>query len=104
MERDSEGLGRKECWGHWCGKLCNKLVHAFSLNDFLHNQGSSALQIVPALQPRVKRLYNYVRGKTWLSPPFASDKMDELTKGKAHSENCELIITSIAVALNSNRN
>ena len=33
-------------------------------------QGSSALQIVPALQPRVKKLYNYVRGKTWLAVPF----------------------------------
>ena len=49
-------------------------------------------------------MYNYVRAKTWLSPPFASDKMDELTKGKAHSENCELIITSIVAALNSNKN
>ncbi|KAL4250051.1 FAD-binding Monooxygenase Superfamily protein [Abortiporus biennis] len=37
--------------------------------------GSSGMQLVPALQPRVRKLVNYVRGKTWLSPPFASDKM-----------------------------
>ncbi|TBU26572.1 FAD/NAD(P)-binding domain-containing protein [Dichomitus squalens] len=35
--------------------------------------GSSALQLVPALQPRVARLVNYVRGKTWLSVPFGSN-------------------------------
>ncbi|KAK7686490.1 hypothetical protein QCA50_010087 [Cerrena zonata] len=49
--------------------------------------GSSGIQIVPALQSRVKHLYNYVRGKTWLSPPFASDKMSELLKGDPGSEN-----------------
>ncbi len=35
-------------------------------------QGSSALQIVPALQPRVSRVVNFVRGKTWLALPFGS--------------------------------
>ncbi|KAI1787759.1 FAD/NAD(P)-binding domain-containing protein [Ganoderma leucocontextum] len=34
--------------------------------------GSSALQLVPALQPRVSRVVNYVRGKTWLAVPFGS--------------------------------
>ncbi|KAI0704079.1 FAD/NAD-P-binding domain-containing protein [Earliella scabrosa] len=34
--------------------------------------GSSALQVVPALQPRVQKLVNYVRGKTWLAVPFSS--------------------------------
>lgn len=51
--------------------------------------GSSALQIVPALRPHVKHIYNYVRGKTWLSPPFASGKIDELQKGGTASTNCE---------------
>jgi len=43
--------------------------------------GSSALQLVPALAPVVGeegKLINYVRGKTWLSPPFFSDKLSEL--------------------------
>ncbi|KAI0628458.1 FAD/NAD-P-binding domain-containing protein [Trametes polyzona] len=40
--------------------------------------GSSALQLVPALQPRVSKLVNYVRGKTWLAVPFASNAFAEL--------------------------
>ncbi|EJD00095.1 FAD/NAD-binding domain-containing protein [Fomitiporia mediterranea MF3/22] len=51
--------------------------------------GSSGLQIVPALQPRVKHLYNYVRGKTWLAPPFASHKLLELMKRDPNAENYE---------------
>ncbi|KAI0714205.1 FAD/NAD-P-binding domain-containing protein [Cerioporus squamosus] len=35
--------------------------------------GSSAIQLVPAIQPKVQSLYNYVRGKTWLAVPFASN-------------------------------
>ncbi|KAI0344764.1 FAD/NAD-binding domain-containing protein [Trametopsis cervina] len=40
--------------------------------------GSSAIQIVPSLQPHVGKLYNYVRGKTWLALPFAGEKIAEL--------------------------
>ncbi|KAL5511009.1 hypothetical protein ACEPAG_3728 [Sanghuangporus baumii] len=40
--------------------------------------GSTATQIVPTLQPKVKHLFNYVRGKTWLSPTFLNAKMSEL--------------------------
>ncbi|EIW53862.1 FAD/NAD-P-binding domain-containing protein [Trametes versicolor FP-101664 SS1] len=40
--------------------------------------GSSALQLVPALQPRVHTLVNYVRGKTWLAVPFAGNTFAEL--------------------------
>ncbi|KAH9888569.1 FAD/NAD-P-binding domain-containing protein [Cubamyces lactineus] len=40
--------------------------------------GSSALQLVPALQPRVQKLVNYVRGKTWLAVPFASNAFVDL--------------------------
>ncbi|KAI0077436.1 FAD/NAD-binding domain-containing protein [Panus rudis PR-1116 ss-1] len=49
--------------------------------------GSSAIQIVPALQPRVAKVLNYVRGKTWLSPPFAADKMADLLKRDPGSQN-----------------
>ena len=35
-------------------------------------QGSSALHLVPALQPRVSRVVNFVRGKTWLAIPFGT--------------------------------
>ncbi|CAL1693778.1 unnamed protein product [Somion occarium] len=47
--------------------------------------GSSGIQLVPALQPRVAKLFNYVRGKTWLSPPFASEKLAALVKDSASS-------------------
>ncbi|KAI0682006.1 FAD/NAD-P-binding domain-containing protein [Earliella scabrosa] len=50
--------------------------------------GSSAIQLVPALQPRVSKLYNYVRGKTWLSVPFASTTFAGLlNRDAANAEN-----------------
>ncbi|KZT22659.1 FAD/NAD-binding domain-containing protein [Neolentinus lepideus HHB14362 ss-1] len=36
--------------------------------------GSSAIQIVPALQPKVAHVVNFVRGKTWLATPFLEEK------------------------------
>lgn len=30
------------------------------------------MQVVPALQPYVKHLDNYVRGRTWVSRPFVA--------------------------------
>jgi cation diffusion facilitator CzcD-associated flavoprotein CzcO len=30
--------------------------------------GSSALQIIPAIQPKVAKLVNYIRHATWVSP------------------------------------
>ncbi|KAF9486402.1 FAD/NAD-binding domain-containing protein [Pholiota conissans] len=40
--------------------------------------GSSAIQIVAALQPKVKHLVNYVRGKTWISSIFVKDQLIRL--------------------------
>ncbi|KAK4704328.1 hypothetical protein P7C70_g1880, partial [Phenoliferia sp. Uapishka_3] len=34
--------------------------------------GSSAIQIVPTVQPFAKQIDNYVRGSTWIAAPFAS--------------------------------
>ncbi|KAL1999871.1 hypothetical protein VTN02DRAFT_3873 [Thermoascus thermophilus] len=39
--------------------------------------GSSGIQIVPAMLPDVSHIDHYVRGRTWLSPTFARDKIDE---------------------------
>ncbi|KAK9245704.1 hypothetical protein V1506DRAFT_537282 [Lipomyces tetrasporus] len=39
--------------------------------------GSSAVQIVPSLQPKVKQLDNYVRSQTWISPPFAGSEVQK---------------------------
>lgn len=49
--------------------------------------GSSAIQIVPALQPRVAKIVNFVRGKTWISTPFASAKLAELLKRDPDAQN-----------------
>ena len=46
--------------------------------------GSSAIQIVPSLQPKVKRLDNYVRGRTWISPPFAPSEVEKHTSEEAN--------------------
>ncbi|THH13677.1 hypothetical protein EW146_g6564 [Bondarzewia mesenterica] len=40
--------------------------------------GSSAIQIVPALQSKVKKVVNLARGKTWISSSFSESKMAEL--------------------------
>ncbi|KAI0635260.1 hypothetical protein C8Q77DRAFT_1054047 [Trametes polyzona] len=40
--------------------------------------GSSAIQIVAAIQPRVKKLENFGRGKTWLAQPFGQDLVARL--------------------------
>lgn len=39
--------------------------------------GSSGIQIVPAMLPDVAHIDHYVRGRTWLSPTFAREKIDE---------------------------
>ena len=52
--------------------------------------GSTALQIVPALQPLVGKLKNYVRGKTWLATPFAAPKIAELVGRAPQTENCKI--------------
>ncbi|KZT22657.1 FAD/NAD(P)-binding domain-containing protein [Neolentinus lepideus HHB14362 ss-1] len=49
--------------------------------------GSSAIQIVPALQPKVKQVVNFVRGRTWLATPFSGEKMADLLKRDPNAEN-----------------
>ncbi|KAF5385387.1 hypothetical protein D9615_001078 [Tricholomella constricta] len=44
--------------------------------------GSSAIQMVPALQSRTRHVTNYVRGKTWLSAPFVRERLDKLANGE----------------------
>lgn len=48
--------------------------------------GSSGIQIVPGMLPKVTRIDHYVRGRTWLSPTFARDEID---KRGAKLENCK---------------
>ncbi|KAK4048940.1 hypothetical protein OIV83_004496 [Microbotryomycetes sp. JL201] len=39
--------------------------------------GSSAIQVVPTVQPYAKQVDNYVRGKTWIATPFASTELSK---------------------------
>lgn len=48
--------------------------------------GSSGIQIVPGMLPKVERIDHYVRGRTWLSPTFARHEID---KRGAQLENCK---------------
>ena len=41
-------------------------------------QGSSAIQTVAALHPRVAHMTNYVRGQTWISIPFSGEIVSNL--------------------------
>lgn len=41
--------------------------------------GSSAIQVVPAIQPKVKHLDNYVRGQAWIAPPVAEAEVRKHT-------------------------
>ncbi|KAI0027324.1 hypothetical protein K488DRAFT_61956 [Vararia minispora EC-137] len=49
-----------------------------NMNVGVVGNGSTGIQIVAALQPRVGHLTNFVRNKTWLSTSFSSAKLLEL--------------------------
>lgn len=48
--------------------------------------GSSGIQIVPAMLPKVTHIDHYIRGRTWIAPTFARDEID---KRGAGLENCK---------------
>ncbi|KAK3633622.1 hypothetical protein LTR56_015688 [Elasticomyces elasticus] len=39
--------------------------------------GSSGIQIVPTIQPQVRRLDHYVRGSTWIATPMAAQELEK---------------------------
>ncbi|KAH6880730.1 flavin-binding monooxygenase [Thelonectria olida] len=59
---------------------------ATGLNVAVIGSGSSAIQIVPALQPKAKHLDNYVRGQAWIAPPIAEAEVRKhtLTESNFH--------------------
>lgn len=59
---------------------------ATGLSVAVIGSGSSAIQIVPALQPKVKHLDNYVRGQAWIAPPIAEAEVRKhtLTESNFH--------------------
>jgi hypothetical protein len=53
--------------------------------------GSSAIQIVPGIQPIAKHIDHYVRGKTWIAPTFAAEKVKERGEGLDNCRLCHLL-------------
>ncbi|KAF8900786.1 hypothetical protein CPB85DRAFT_1324906 [Mucidula mucida] len=49
--------------------------------------GSSAIQLVPALQPRVKHVVNFVRGQTWIAANFVREHIVKLTGDDNKADN-----------------
>ncbi|BCR89696.1 flavin-containing monooxygenase [Aspergillus chevalieri] len=43
--------------------------------------GSSGIQVVPGMLPKVTHLDHYIRGRTWLSPTLARDEIDKRGAG-----------------------
>ncbi|KAJ5542821.1 hypothetical protein N7535_005245 [Penicillium sp. DV-2018c] len=48
--------------------------------------GSSGIQIVPALLPDVANIDHYIRSRTWISPTFAREQVDKHAQGRDNSE------------------
>ncbi|CAK7199559.1 hypothetical protein SEUCBS139899_002239 [Sporothrix eucalyptigena] len=70
-----------------------KLLHSAAWDDTwdpsgqtvaVIGSGSSAIQIVPSIQPMVKHLENYVRGKVWIAPPVAEAEVRKRTKTESN--------------------
>lgn len=49
--------------------------------------GSTGIQVLPSIQPIVKRIDHYMKGKNWISPVGIGG--DELGRRQAASGNCE---------------
>lgn len=39
--------------------------------------GSSGIQIVPSMLPKITHIDHYIRSRTWVSPTFARDEVDK---------------------------
>lgn len=63
MERRSLTSGNRDNTYQWEGKRVAVI-----------GNGSSGLQIVPAMQSKVSKMVNYCRSPTWISVNFCADK------------------------------
>lgn len=61
--------------------------------------GSSGIQIVPALLPKVAHIDHYVRSRTWIAPSFARDYIEQRGEGL---DNCEPPLRSPGLSVFSN--
>ncbi|CAG8886462.1 unnamed protein product [Penicillium egyptiacum] len=64
-----------------------KLLHSASWDESFDwenksiaiiGNGSSGIQLVPAMLPRSARIDHYIRGKTWIAPPLGSETIAKL--------------------------
>ncbi|KAH0592931.1 hypothetical protein MHUMG1_09384 [Metarhizium humberi] len=71
-------------------KFRGKLLHSAAWDESYDYEGqrvavigngSSGIQILPAMLPKVSHIDHYIRGKTWLSPTFARAMIDERRGG-----------------------
>lgn len=69
-----------------------KLLHSANWDDAVQLEGktvaiigtgSSSIQIVPQIQPKVKQLVAFMRSVTWISPAWGKDTLEET---RAHSQ------------------
>lgn len=51
--------------------------------------GSSAIQIVPKIQPQVRKLITFMRSVTWIAPPIASDILEQAQIDAGESRSLE---------------
>lgn len=62
------------CWDHSV-ELEGKTIGVIG-------NGSSSVQIVPALQPIAKKMQVFMRSSTWISPPFGGGALTKMQKGQ----------------------
>lgn len=72
----------------WRSAFLN-LFYTFKLTNLLQDKsvavigaGSSGIQIVPALEPAVRSMDHYVRGRTWISSTHGAEEIKRRTDGK----------------------
>lgn len=70
----------------------DKLIISQGQRVAVIGNGSSGIQIVPAMLPNVSHIDHYMRSATWLSPSFAREHIEKRGKGL---ENCESITPAL---------
>lgn len=58
--------------------------------------GSSALQVIPTMQPQVKHLDAYIRSPTYIPPPIAADYLEEHHSPEYASYRCSEVLPVIS--------
>jgi hypothetical protein len=73
----------------------NASVDVKGKNVAVVGAGSTGIQIVPTIQPLVKHMHHYMKGRNWISPVGIGG--DELLRRNAASGNCKLCHSSTSI-------